>query len=124
MREELQSVTWYIELKDRNTEDAFKFIKKRIESAVKKHLPTKKIKGFKKRANWMNSSALIKVRNKNTACKKYLATRESRDYDAYAKARNQAKWEIRKAKRKYEKNIAMGTARVILRFSFNTQTRS
>ena len=37
----------------------------------------------------------------------YLSKREGKDYDAYAKARNQAKWEIRKAKREYEKKIAM-----------------
>lgn len=55
----------------------------------------------------MNSNALLKVRKKNAAYKCYLATSEGKDYDAYAKARNQAKWEIRKAKREYEKKIAM-----------------
>ena len=94
VREELQYMTWNIEHKDRSTDYAFKFSKERIESAVKKHLPTKKVKGSKSRTNWMNRSALIQVRSKNTAYKQYLTTRERRDYDAYPKARNQAKWEI------------------------------
>ncbi len=53
----------------------------------------------------MNSSALLKVRKKNAGNKHYLATREGKDHNSNAKARNEAKWEIRKAKREYEKTL-------------------
>ena len=106
MRKDLQSVIWNTDLKGKNTENAFSFIKDRIENVMKKHLPTRKVQGSKRKTLWMNSNPLLKVRKKNAAYKRYLSTREGKDYDAYAKARNQAKWEIRKAKREYEKKIA------------------
>ena len=40
---------------------------------------------------WMNRKALAKVRKKTESYKRYLETRECRDYELYCKARNQAR---------------------------------
>lgn len=48
MRKDLQSVIWKTELKGKNTEDAFSFIKDRIENVIKKHLTTRKVQGSKR----------------------------------------------------------------------------
>ena len=54
----------------------------------------------------MNSTALVKLKKKRAAYKRYLLTKEGKDYAEYAKFRNQTKWEIRKAKRDFEMGIA------------------
>lgn len=53
----------------------------------------------------MNEKALDKVKKKNAAFDQYLATREGTDFLKYAKAKNQAKSESRKAVRDYVREI-------------------
>ena len=51
------------------------------------------------RPMWMNDTALVKVKSKNEAYKCYRNTMHVNDYAKYAKARNQARWVCRKARR-------------------------
>ena len=46
---------------------------------------------------WINEKALKKVKKKYESFRRYMQTREGKDYLEYAKARNQAKSECRKA---------------------------
>ena len=55
---------------------------------------------------WMNRKALAKVRKKTESYKRYLETREGRDYELYYKARNQARRATRQAMKQFEKEVA------------------
>ena len=55
---------------------------------------------------WMNMKALAKVRKKTESYKRYLETREGRDYELYCKARNQAMRATRQAMKQFEKEVA------------------
>ena len=52
----------------------------------------------------MNRKALAKVRKESY--KRYLETREGRDYELYCKARNQARRATRQAMKQFEKEVA------------------
>ena len=54
----------------------------------------------------MNEKAITKIKKKKEAFRRYLNTKEGKDYTVYTKARNQAKWETRKAHQSFEKKIA------------------
>ena len=58
------------------------------------------------RALWMNESALIKVKKKSAAYQRYRETKEGAEHELYARARNQARWATRRAKKEFEKKIA------------------
>ena len=55
---------------------------------------------------WMNDTALVKVKSKNEVYKCYRNTMDVKDYAKYAEARNQARWECRKAKKTFERTLA------------------
>ena len=54
----------------------------------------------------MNENGITRIRKKKEAFRRYFDTKEGKDYTAYTKARNQAKWETRKAHQSFEKKIA------------------
>ena len=54
----------------------------------------------------MNDTALVKVKSKNEAYQCYRNTMDVKDYEKYAKARNQARWECRKAKKTFKRTLA------------------
>ena len=54
----------------------------------------------------MNEKALSKVKKKKAAFARYVKTREGKDYQEYAKARNQAGAECKRAIKQYEKSMA------------------
>ena len=58
------------------------------------------------RALWLNEAALAKVKKKTAAYKRYQETKEGADHVQYARARNQARWACRSAKKSFEKKIA------------------
>ena len=58
------------------------------------------------RPMWMNNTALVKVKSKNEAYKCYRNTMGVKDYEKYAKARNQARWECRRATKIFERTLA------------------
>ena len=55
---------------------------------------------------WTNEAALLKVKKKHQAFRRYMETRDGQDYLLYARARNQAKQACRIAVKEHEKNIA------------------
>ena len=69
----------------------------------------------------MNSNALLKVKKKNAAYKRYLSTREGKDYDAYAKARNQANGRSVKPKESMKKDCNGQMDRIIQRHFLSMQ---
>jgi len=81
---------------------------KHILDAINTHVPHKTFTSpqTRKKPLWMNERALIKIRKKRATLNRYKEMRKGKDYLEYAKARNVAKNEIRKADRDYEKEIA------------------
>ena len=61
---------------------------------------------WRKQPLWMNEKALSKVKKKKAAFARYVQTREGKDYQEYAKARNQAGAECKRAIKQYEKSMA------------------
>ena len=54
----------------------------------------------------MNSHVIEKVKEKSMKYKKYRSTQDGDEYLAYARIRNQARWECRKAKKEFERSLA------------------
>jgi len=106
MRLEVAEYNWK-ELEGLSVEEHWKIFKDRLHEQMNKHIPkTSGRAAPKKRPLWMNEKALTKVRKKTEAYKRYMGTREGKDFDLYARARNQAKWACRCAVRDHESNIA------------------
>ena len=55
---------------------------------------------------WVNNSVLAKIKEKNQAYKQYRQTKSNQNLQVFKKLRNQVRWETRKAKRSYEKQLA------------------
>ena len=106
MKVDISSIDWKTELIDKNVEDAWNLLKDKVEESCKSHIPKSVKKDGKKRNLWMNKSALSKVKRKHHAWKRYLETKSGEAYLQYTRARNQARWETRKAQREFEKKIA------------------
>ena len=67
------------------------------------------------------------MRNKTLHCLyvyRYLKTKNGKEYAEYARARNQARWEIRKAKREYTKSNLQIYVRVTQRHLIIMSTQS
>ncbi len=54
----------------------------------------------------MDGDTLAKVRKKHNLYRRWLQTKQGKDYSAYAKANNQAKWACRRAVKLLEQSIA------------------
>ena len=104
MRNEIRNINWN-SIKTMNVEDGWKFFQNTLDKLIKNHIPKKNINNRKK-AVWMNKTALAKVKRKQKAYQRYLETKEGKDYLKYTQARNQAKSECRKSVKLFEKELA------------------
>ena len=84
-------------------EEGWRYLEENITTAMNRSIPkSNRNKGPHNRSNismWMNNTALVKVKSKNEAYKCYRNTMDVKDYEKYAKARDQARRECRKAKK-------------------------
>jgi hypothetical protein len=110
LRLDLKSIDWEGELKSRKANDAWNFFETKFKVAIEKNIPKTKPKtrdsAPKFKPLWMNKIAMKKVKMKYNAWKRYTRTKQYQDYENYIKARNDATKEVRKAKKKYERNLA------------------
>ncbi len=106
MSNTLEKFQWEEDLQDLNREAAWIAFWERFQEVQEKYVPKSKPpkKGLK--PPWMIEAVLSKLKEKQIAFKKYMATKDSDDYRSYARTRNQAKWLCRKSARDYERNIA------------------
>lgn len=74
----------------------------------------------------MNETALKKVRKKHAAWRRFVTTKDGKDYTAYCRARNHAKWETTKAVKEFEKRVAKEAKRNLKAFYryVSSQTKS
>ncbi|XP_064638277.1 uncharacterized protein LOC135494302 [Lineus longissimus] len=112
MRREHADIEWDKHISNLDTKDTWTFIKDKILETTKKYVPLRRHNPTARRKPlWLNPKALAKVKKKREAYKRYLETKEGKDYDMYARLRNQVKWEVRKAKKNHEREIAENAKR-------------
>ena len=96
-------------------EEGWRNLEENITTAMNQSIPkSNRNEGPHNRSNrpmWMNNTALVKVKSKNEAYKCYRNTMDVKDYEKYAKARNQARWECRKAKKIFQRTLAKDAKR-------------
>ena len=106
MRKEMKKENW-TNLEKLDVEQTWQRIKTKILEQMNKHIPKTEINDRKKnKPCWMNQKVLRKIKKKYHAYKRYLVTKQGKDYENYIRQRNKCTKEIKKAKKKHEKNIA------------------
>ena len=103
MRKYFDSISWE-NLEVLKVEECWNEIKSKILEGMEKFIPKIETKTCKKiNPCWMNNKLLKKIKKKYYAFKRYLITKDGKDYETYIRKRNQTAREIRRAKRKHEK---------------------
>lgn len=110
MSEKLKTSNLSQRLDGLNIQEAWDLFSSEIDSLSKDFIPVRRFGGrsMKKATKplWLDDKALAKVKKKREAYKRFIETREGKDYLAYTKARNQAKGACRKAVKDHESSIA------------------
>ncbi len=101
------NINWEQLMSGKNVLQCWDILKSELANTCKSNIPrTTGAKGKTRRPLWMNPAALIKVKKKHAAWNRYLRTKDGHDYQIFARARNQAKWECKKARKVFEKQVA------------------
>ena len=91
---------------DKSAEECWNMIDHELRELQRLFVPRIRVGRNKtRRPLWMNAQAMAKVKKKWFAFKRYRETKEGHDYQLYVRARNQAKWAVRQAKKAYETSI-------------------
>jgi len=111
LRQKMREQNLCDRLQDKNVTEGWNLLCEAYNQALVKCVP--KSKGtnknqlkIKKKPLWMNEKALIKIKKKKAAFKRYMETKEGKDYLMYAKVRNQASTECKRAIKEYERSLA------------------
>ena len=108
IRKNMKKTDW-ADMENKNIEEGWTFLKDKIIDQMNKHIPKSKMTNTKKyKPVWMNDKILRKIKKKYHAFKRYLITKQGKEYEKYIRQRNACKKEIKKAKKKHEENIAKG----------------
>ena len=107
MREEVETADWSnLHLDD--VENIWLRIKKTIIDSMNRNIPKVSTKLSKtKKPDWMTGAVRNSVKKKHALFQRYLKSKASYDYQRYIKCRNECNSIIKKAKRQYEKDIAL-----------------
>ena len=109
IRRDITSQNLQEELMMLDVNDGWNLFASTLANAADKHVPSSTFNPDhhkRKKPVWMNDKALRKVKKKQKAYRRYLLTREGRDYTDYIDKRNKATKAVRKAVREYERRIA------------------
>jgi hypothetical protein len=107
LNQELEAENWNAKLANLSVNEAWLKIKERLHAAVEKSTPKSNPQASGQRGkSWMDMGTLASVRKKHQLFRKWRQTRDSADYQAYIRARNQARKLCRTAQRKQEENVA------------------
>ena len=105
LRDQLRGIDWDEELRDRDTEDAWRHMTGKINSAINQFIP-KVRRRTSNNHQWMNKKVKKLVRKKQRHYNRYMETLTDNDFDRYKQTAKECKKEIRKAKKKFECSIA------------------
>ena len=87
-------------------EDNWQLLKNIIDEGMNRFIP-KRTKKDSKKTPWLNRDALDAIENKQRMWKKYQNCRSPASYQRYTRSRNKATYSVRKAKRNFERKIAL-----------------
>ena len=108
LKNELKSVNWDKEFKDMTPNSMMSYLESKLNSAMDKFIPvystSKNLN--KKQPLWMNRSILKSLKKKHNAYKRWITTRNGKDYERYRKHSNTIKSKVRSKIKEFEKNIA------------------
>ena len=105
MKKFLDMTDWKRELQNLTADQAWSFFKKKVEEAKTRFVPKTKQGGSTKK-KWLDGGTLTSVRKKHKLYRRWLSTKSGQDYQEYAKARNKAARECRRAKIRLEATVA------------------
>ncbi|KAK3777007.1 hypothetical protein RRG08_008862 [Elysia crispata] len=104
MNEYLSNIDWEAQLNNLNVEEAWQLFMAEINEVKRRYVPEKSITGDRKK--WLDGGTLSAVQKKHKMYRRWIETRDGQHYQEYAKARNKAARECRKAKIRLEKTVA------------------
>ena len=109
IREHMRKVDWE-KMDALDLEHQWNFIKDELLKTMNDNIPKSSTKDIKSvRPCWMNNKVLRKIKKKYHAYKRYLITKEGKEYEDYIRIRNECTRAVKRAKKKHEKNIAKDT---------------
>ena len=108
MREFVREIDWnQLLTSEKNVDEYWREIQNVINTAKEKYIPTKKIGTNNKRRTFAAPQTLLdKIREKRRAFKMFKKYPTTENHNRYARARNQVKWESRKAEKARETKLA------------------
>ena len=105
LKDELQQVNWDNELKGLNTEDSWIKFKEKVDKAQEACVPKKKRRP-NNRPIWMTRSIMRIIRKKIRLWKVYKESKDYHEYLAYKGVEKTVQKSVRRAKQKFERNLA------------------
>lgn len=108
MRDSFSKKNWETLLSDLSANEAWNVIQNELEVEMKKFIPCRvgvQLKNGKK-CKFVPETVLEKIKLKRKAFKMYKKYRTQANFKAYAKARNQVKWALRKSVKQKEITLA------------------
>lgn len=109
MRKALEAEDWENLMHGKNCEEQWYIFESIVKTAIEKFVPHRKftaVKAHRRKPMWMSEKVMTKLRKKKVAFNRWMQTKDGHDYQEYAKARNAAKTETRRAVRDFEKEVA------------------
>jgi len=106
---ELSKINWEKEFEDQELDNCWSIFENFICCVSNKHIPTINVHPEKKNNSQKKNlplQVLEKIKKKRITFKHYKKYQTKENLKAYAKARNQLKWELRKMKKSKEQEIA------------------
>ena len=109
MRETLNGVDWDIELHGLDTEEMLLCLHTKLKQAIEECVPKQILSNPNqkyKRPLWLNKRILRSIKKKHNAYKRWLLTKQGKDYERYKKINNSTKSTVRKQIRNFEADLA------------------
>ena len=100
-------VNWDDKFKDKSPQECIELFEDCYNEAVKKHIPSSSTTCSEQvKPKWMSRTTWSKVRQKHAKWIKYLNTKQPKDYEEYAKVRNEVTHSNYRERKDYEKQIS------------------
>ena len=104
----MEEIDWETYLESNNDIDlAWNKFYEKLQELENKHIPIVKVKNKSKHTVPLDKETLTAIKEKNSLQRKFIKTKKTEDRLKYNKIRNKVVKLVRKARRKYEQNLAM-----------------
>ncbi len=100
------NINWEELLRGKPVGECWAIFAKKLTEVRNRFVPCKTGSSRSRKPIWMDNATLKKVKTKRKRWMSFLETKTGEKYLEFAKARNQARWATRKAKKAFEKQVA------------------